>query len=573
MTASVDKAAGPKIAVDRSAAFQWLIVIITVVLVFGPLTPIAIQAFIDQPAYTGEGDFTLGNFVRLVNDPAFGHLIWNTIYFSGVATVLAQVSGGVMAIIIARTNLPGRRWFGEILLWPLFVSHLVIALGWSIMYGPSGYISLMFKSWFGVTPWNIYSLTGMAVVAGLSQAPLAFLMCAGAARNADARLEDAAQISGASPITALMKITLPMMRPAIVYSTLLNFVVFVEMLSIPLLFGGPNNIDTFTSFLYNKGLNNAVRPDYEMVAAAAMILLVIVLGLTWLQRRLTSKAGRFVTLGGKSARPKDIDLGPLKWLLFAVILAYVTVTIGVVFIGLFLRSGVSLLSPLLPLSRLATWSNYQTIFGHELYIRSITNSLIVAAVGAALGTALIACIALVAMRSQFKFRRALEYAALFPRSTPGIIAGLGFFYAVIWVPGMDAVRGTIWVLILAFIMRYIPVGFAAIVPGLTQIAPDLDKAGRISGADWLSTSHKIVLPLLKPVLFSAFALLFIHFFKEYVAAVFLYQPGSEIIGTTMLTLWYQGMTGEVAALATLQIILTGLFVYGMRSILGVKLYG
>lgn len=128
-------------------------------------------------------------------------------------------------------------------------------------------------------------------------------------------------------------------------------------------------------------------------------------------------------------------------------------------------------------------------------------------------------------------------------------------------------------LIFAFTMRIIPVGFAAIVPGLTQIAGDLDKAGRISGASWPATSRHIVLPMLRPVLFTAFALLFIHFFKEYVAAVFLYQPGSEIMGTQMLTLWYQGRAGEVAALASIQVLVTGLFVYGVRKTAGVKLYG
>lgn len=144
---------------------------------------------------------------------------------------------------------------------------------------------------------------------------------------------------------------------------------------------------------------------------------------------------------------------------------------------------------------------------------------------------------------------------------------------MLWLPGADLIRGTIVVLILAFVIRYIPVGFGAISPALALSGEELDRGARISGADWWTTVIRIILPILKPALFSCYALLFIHFFKEYVTAAFLYQPGSEIIGTTMLQLVAQGDNGPVSALATIQVIITALFIILARRLLGAKIYG
>ncbi|GGH50932.1 ABC transporter permease subunit [Frigidibacter albus] len=572
MTDLTDAGAG-RPAFDRSRLIFWGVSLLTVVLVFGPILPIFIQAFLDKPLYDADAGFTLGNFGRLFSEPGVGRIFLNTLYFGALTMAVAQVFGAVMAVLVGRTNLPGRRWMGEVFIWPLFVSNLVIAFGWFTMYGPSGFITLASRTYLGGAPWNLYSVTGMGIVAGLSQAPLTYLMCLAAVTKADPQLEDAARSAGAGPFRALWSVTIPMIRPAMIYSAVLNFVIGIEMLAIPLLFGGPSGIQTVTTFLYDKGINAAVRPEYGIVGAAAILLLIVVALLVWLQGRLMQGAGRFVTVRGKASRPSTLDLGPWKWAAFAFVFGFVLLTILSIFGGIFLRSVVTFLTPLIPIWKVLTTGNFELVLSSETYVRSIVNSVVVSVVGAAIGTFFIVVIALIARRSEFRFRRPLEYVALFPRALPGIIAGLGFFYAVIWMPGLDAIRGTIFVLILAFVVRYIPVGFGAIAPALAQIGEELDRGARISGADWWTTVTRIILPILKPALFSCYALLFIHFFKEYVTAAFLYQPGSEIIGTTMLQLVAQGDNGPVSALATIQVIITALFVFLARRLLGAKIYG
>ncbi|MCF3932637.1 iron ABC transporter permease [Acuticoccus sp. M5D2P5] len=557
---------------DRNTAIQILVALTTLALVVFPIVPVLYQAVLDRPLYDANASLSLGNFVRLLDTPRMGEVLQNTAYFAVLTTVIAQVIGVVTAILVGRTDIPGRAFFGEMLLWPLFLSHLVIAFGWFTMYGPSGYVTMFVRGIIGVEPWNLYTVTGMGIAAGIAQAPLAYLYCIVATRNADPNLEDAARTVGASPFRILTRITLPLMRPAIIFGVIMNFVIAIEMLSIPLVFGGPLQIELFTTYLYHEVFGQTT-PDYGLVAAASLVLLLLVVGLMVLQGRLMRNNQRFVTVGGKASRPRRFTLGRWRWVAFGVLLAYVVLAVIVILGGLILRSFTVFLSPLMPLWEVLTFDNYQMLLSYPVYMRSIWNTIAIATVGAAIGTVLIALVAIVANRSEFRWRRQLEYVAILPRAIPGFIAGIGIFYAMSLFPPLGWLRNTIWLLMIAYIMRYLPTGYGAVSPALAQLGADLDRSARTVGADWWRTSRSIVLPLLTPALFSCYALLFIHFLKEYVTAVFLFAPGSEVIGTTMLQFWTNGDNGPVSALASVQILITVVFVTAARKILGVKIYG
>ena len=571
--ATLSVTAGPSTAVlDRNVTIQWLVAAVTLGLVVLPLLPIFYQAFLDKPLYYPDAVPTFENFATLFAEAEFRTVVTNTLYFAIVMTIIAQCVGVTCAILIGRTDLPGRQVFGEMLLWPLFISHLVLAFGWFLMFGPSGYITLAVQSVIDVEPWNLYSLTGMAVVAGLAQAPLAYLYCIASATSVDASLEDAARSAGAGTWTVLRRITLPLMRPSIIYGTIMNFVVALEILSIPLVFGGPAGIEVFTTYLYNRVFRTAT-PAYGLVAAAAFFMLALVMTLIALQGRLMRNRARFVTVGGKATRPRAFPLGRWRWIAFALMLIYVGLGIVAVIGGLALRSAVTLLSPLLPIWDLFTWENYEIILSYPVYLRSIANTIQIAFGAGIIGTALVALVVLVSNRSPFPHARRLEYIAMAPRAVPGIIAGIGILYAAAIFAPLGWLRNTIWILVAAYVMRYIPAGFGAIAPSLAQISQDLDRGARTVGADWWRTARSILLPLIRPALFSCFALIFILCFKEYVTAVFLFAPGSEVIGTTMLQFWQNGDNGPVSALATVQVGLTFLFITLARRLLGVRIYG
>ncbi len=193
----------------------------------------------------------------------------------------------------------------------------------------------------------------------------------------------------------------------------------------------------------------------------------------------------------------------------------------------------------------------------ESYRISILNSLFLAAVGGFIATIFMALCALVAYRSGFIFRGAVKYLALYPRAFPGTVIGLGFLWALLSIPSLGWLRNTLWLLVIAYTMRYLPLGFSSMSPSILQISDELDRAARVSGANWLGVIRHIMFPLLRPALIATYLLLFITFLKEYSVALFLFARGSQVIGTTMIEEWAQGGPGPVAALALIQLGLIG----------------
>ena len=551
---------------------QYAVLVATALLVTAPFVPLLYQALLNGPLYDPASSLSLTNFQKLLASTAFWRSFLNAFLFGIGGAVLAQFFGTLFAVLVGRTDMPGSRWIGDFLIWPLFISHLVLALSWYTMYGPSGFVSQWLRGILGFTPWNLYSIPGMSVVAGIAQAPLAYLYCLAAINAADPALEDAARGVGARSLTVLRRITVPLLRPAILYGLVINFVIGIEMLSIPLIFGRAAKIQTFSTFLYDEALSHA-SPDYGLVAAASIVVLVAVILLLMLQKRLVGRAERFVTVGGKATRPKRFELGIMRWPLCLLTVAYMVLAVVLPMGGLILRSLTEFLTPLIPFWEVFTLDHYRALGAHAVFINSIWNTIAISAAGGVIGTVLIVAISLVSHRSDFRWARALDWFSQIPRALPGIFGGLAFLYLALSVPPVGWLRNTIWLLVLAYTVRYIPAGVGAVAPSLQQIGRDLDSSARSVGAGWLRTCRVILLPLLRPAMFSCFALLFILYMREYVTAVFLIAPGSEVIGTTLLQFWENGDNGPVAALATVQILITVIFVYVARKVLGVRIYG
>lgn len=557
---------------SRDGGVQFAVSALTVTLVLAPLLPILYQSVIDRPLYESDAQLTLQNYVRLATEEGFGRVLWNTLVYGLGSTLIAQVVGLAAAILVARTNLPFRSVISGVLLWPLYISSIVLAFGWITTYGPSGLVTLWVQQWTGSSPWNLYSIAGLCLITGVAHVPITFLYCIASARLLDPDLENAARISGAAPWQVLLRINLPLLMPALILSATMNFVSAIESLAIPLVIGSPVGLEFLTTFLYSRGLEQSTK-DYGLVGAAGLFLLVLVILLLMLQNRLLRFSERFVTLGGKASRSRALDLGRFRWVAFGLMALYLLIGVGPVVFGVTLRAFTTVLSPYVPISSVLTLDNFRYIFSFDAYTRSIWNTLAIATIGATLGTMLVAAIALIAQRSQMPGRKALEFVALFPRAVPGMLVGIGAFYAVALLPILGPLRNTIFILMIVFIMRFIPAGYGAVTPVLLQVGKDLDRASRTVGADWWRTSLSIIAPIMRPALVSCFAILFIHMVKEYASAVFLFAPGGEVMGTTMLTFWVQGDVGPVAALALLQIAIVSIFVIAARRLLGVSFYG
>lgn len=559
---------------------QWLdfwvqtaITVACVTLIGVAMMPALVQLFLDKPLYYPDAQFTLDNIIRIFNDPEVIETLGATAYFTVVVTVLSMLLGGTFALLLGRSDLPGKAWLSAVLFWPLFLSPQVIGFGAILAYGPSGLLTLKVSDWTGIaTPWNLYTVNGMAIITAIASAPITTLYCIVAARQQDPNHDAAARVVGAGPVRILTRIAVPLMRPALIFALIMNVVHALETLSIPLIIGDPVGIKLLTTLIYEKAFQTSGIPEFGLVAALAMVLVVLVAVLFGIQRLLLRKSYRFVSIGSRAARMRPFPLGRAKWPVFAAVWIYVAFGILALIGAVFMRAGVVVLSPYAPLMDVLTLQNFHDVLSVPVYNRSIVNTLILAVLGAACGTAVIAAIALVAQRSNYRLRRFVDGLAQLPRVIPGMIVGLGVFYASVYVPGMEILRNTIWLLLIAYIIRFISAGYGIVSPALIQVSTDFDKAAQAAGASWTRTMARIILPLQKHALLSCFVLLMILIVKEYSSAVFLMSPGTEVIGSTMLSLWIQGQTGPVAALAVIQIILTTTLIIVSSKVLKVSLY-
>ncbi|MFJ9899933.1 ABC transporter permease [Streptomyces sp. NPDC091280] len=551
----------------REVWLHYAVVIVLALLVLAPVVPTLYQSLLDRPLYEAGGVLGFDNYVKLFTEAGFGRVALNTALFALLTTVFTLIIAIPMAVAVVRTRMPGGRLLAAAMQWPFFISSLILGFGWITMYGPAGFVSVKVADVLGGVPWNLYSIPGMALTEAVALAPIAYTFCAGALRQSDASLESAAQVCGAGPLRIVFQVILPMLRPPIVYSSILVVSISVETLSVPLLYGQPTNIQVFSTFLYRNGLQS-INPDYGVLGAASAIILFVTVGLVAVQAKLLKDAQRFVSVRGKATRPRRLDLGPLKWISLSAIVFYVVMGALVPIGGLVFRSFTLVFTPLQSPFRTLTTVNYERIFSYTAYVDSIVNSLIVAGVGAVLVSVLGLLAVMVARRSTFRFRRAAEYLALAPQAMPGIIVGIGLFWAFAYAPfGIgNLLQGTLWAIVIGFGLRALPSGFGSLAPSVMQIGQELDNAARVSGADWIKTFTMILAKLLTPAFAGALVLTFVTMLKEYSPAVFLGSADSKIIGTTMLELWVQGNTGSVAALATLQIAVTAAFV-GLAGLL------
>lgn len=535
---------------------QWGLGILVAALVLFPTIPIIYQSFLSAPLYEADKSFTLNNFVRVLSNSGIWNVIGNTLMFMLGSTLLGTAAGIFFAVLLTRTDVFGRRFFSALVSVPFYISALILAFAWSVMYGPQGYITVLARN-VGLPTWNLYSLGGMIFVSAIYFMPLTYLYCSSSLKLADPSLEYAARIGGANPLKALWLITIPLIRPAILYSLLLTLVSGVELLSIPLVLGEPNQIDVLSTYLYRTALISGLT-DYGSLAVVALLVVIFVTILVTLQNKLTQQEKRFVTVGGKVQRARLLQLG--IWKIPATILMTVFVFLFVIvpLAGIVLQAFSSFLSPLVnPIDQL-TFDNFKETFEFAEYRESILNSLFVAGVGGVIATLFMALCSLLAYRSSFWLRGLVKYLALYPRAFPGTVIGLGFLWALLMTPAVGWLRNTLWILIIAYCMRYLPLGFSSVSPSVLQISDELDRAARVSGTNWIGVLRHILFPLLRPALLSTFLLLFITFLKEYSVALFLFARGSQVIGTTMLEIWAQGGPGPVAALAVIQLLIIAL---------------
>jgi iron(III) transport system permease protein len=536
-----------------ASAYQTMVWAVVVVLVVGPIAPLIYTSLRSKPYYLPGSVWTFEPYRTLFADHLFWEAVKNTLIFAVLTTAGSVIVGTAFAVLTVRTDLPGRRWLPWLLVSPIVIPPLALVVGWMSIYGPSGYLTQV-ASDLGLPVWNLSSLVGMAVLGTVVTVPISFLTCRAALHGADPALERAGLASGASPLRVMSRVTVPLLRPAMLNAAMLVFAVSLEILGIPLFVGAPGRITFYSTYLYNGWINGTV-PDPPFVSAGAVLLLVVVSSLLLLRTLALGSEERFVVgAAGATESDRPLELGRWRWIAASATLGFVALTSFVPLIGLAVMSGVKVLTTLKPPWELGTSANWSAVLHDPILHRSVINSLTIAAFGAVLTVALVATATIIAHRSQFRARRSIPALLMYPRAVPGIVLGIGIFWSYLMLGNTGRpLRITIWGEMLALCIRNLTLVYVVVYPSLVRISPSLGQAAAAAGATWWQTTWRIIVPILRPALLIAGALMFIAVLGDYDPVVFLQKPGTELMGVTMLHAWQKGLTGPVAALAVAQV--------------------
>ncbi len=523
-------------------------VAIGLLLVAGPLFATLIRSLL---VFEGEdARISLANFTRLLGDPGFHAALGNT-FICGIATTFASCTlGFALAWVVARTDMPGRRWFEVANLIPFFLSPYVGAISWIYLAAPnSGLLQNFMQAQFGISLefLNIYSLPGVIWVLTIFYTPYVYLFVIAPMRQMDAALEDAARVHGAGFWFTLRHITIPLLMPALLSGALVVFVTSAGLFDVPLALASPSGIRTMPTEIFA-----AVQypSDFGRAAAFGVLVLVVTVLLTMMQRRYLARR-RYETVTGKGYRPRVLALGRLGRVA-ALGLEFFYIGVGVVLpsIALILVSLTRLWTGRFDPAR-ASLANYDyVLFNYDLTQQAIINSLILAVVGASLGVAISLLQAYYLNRGAPTRRGWADALLSLPLGIPGIILGLGFLILAIRTP----LYSTLAIVLIAYIARFFPFATRTIAAMFQSINPELEQSARASGANWAQSMRLVVLPLLRPAIIAAWIMLFVIFIRELGATILLYAQGTETISVALVILSDRSF-GYAAALAVIQLVL------------------
>ena len=494
------------------------------------------------------GHFTLANYRQAFADPATYTILWNSFVYAVAASGLSVVLALIIGWITIRTDAPFRGLFEITAIIPNILPTLLIGISWVLLLNPSnGLINVGLMRVFGLekTPINIYSLPGLIFVEGLDLTPLAFLIIAAALKNMDPALEESAKTLGSNELGVVRHVTFPLMRPAILAAGTLNFVRAIESFDAPAIIAIPARIEVFTTKIYREALGSFPL-NQNLAATYGVGILVIALIFVYLNRKFTSQVEQFSTVTGKGFRPQQIRLGKWRYLASAIVLILLIIMVILPILTLLLVA----LLPYYHVPGWATWhtltlSHFREIAQNERTYRAFGNSLFLAVVGATVCMILATLAAYFTVKTKIRGRGLLEGLVFIPWAFPGIAMALGLLWAYVDFP--VPIYATIWILLIAYVTRFLPYGLRAVTSTVIQIHGELEEASRACGAGFLATFRRIILPLMRPGVMAGWIILATIFIREFSLSIFLYSPGAEPLGPLLYFYYLDGEYGRMAA--------------------------
>ena len=489
--------------------------------------------------------YGLGNFTDLGR---YAHIFWNTVAVALAATVMAIAFGFVMGWILSRTNVPGRAAFEQLMALPYYVTPLMGALAWSLIGAPSGgFLNQIWRALGGEGHLiDVNSPYGIAWVMALFEGSVAFVMIGAVMKSMDPSLEEASQVLGAGRLRTMLRITLPLVLPGVLGAAIFVFAEMLGSFSAALVLGLPNRFYVVTTAMYQ--LVSQYPPRFPTAAAMGVSLFAVMFGMVWIYRRIVSR-GSYATITGKAFRPRAMNVGRLRWPLLAVCIAYLGIAVALPVLTL-LYASFQHLATGAPRAANFTLANYATALSLDAVRSALANSLLLGLGTATVGVALMGFLSWMIYRSRLPGAGAIEYLLMFPQAVPRLVFAFGMLWAWLIVP--IPIYGTLWLLLIAYLTVFLPLGLRTISGVMLQIDRSLEESAQMCGASWGYRMRTVTMPLVRPGLIAAWLLLFIASVRELGASILLMGPKAKVITPAIVESWFSTSTELTAAMALLQ---------------------
>ncbi|UCD77181.1 MAG: iron ABC transporter permease [Desulfobacterales bacterium] len=515
------------------------------------------------------GGFTLNKYFKAYTDPDLAAIIVNTVIFTTGSAVVATLLALFLAYLNTRTNIPFKFLFRIISIIPMMIPHILFSVSWVLLLNPSnGLINLFLREVFDLqtAPFNVYTLPGMILVEGLLDLPIAYLILAPALSAFDVSLEESSKVCGASNLKTLVRVTLPVLRPAILAAIILVIVRSLASFAVPSVIGMPGRIYVLATHIY-RIIATGFTPDYGMAAAVGMSALATSIALIYLYRYLTSESEKYVTVSSRGYRPTLIDLKNARYPLFGIVglISFVLILLPV--LVLFYTSLVPY--SMVPGARafsLMSWKNWMAVLADPISLLSLKNSIFLGVAGATLGIILSIFVSYVIVKVRSPAAGVLESLSFLSFSFPGIVVGVGFMWFFVQTP----LYATIWSLLIGYIATYLPYGIRPLTSAFVQIHSHLEESSRVCGGGAFYTLRRIVIPLLIPGIVSGWILMATMYVRELTLSVVLSRPGTEVLAVQIFRFAEDGLWGKLSALGIMMIFISILLVV-IASLIGAKL--
>ena len=534
---------------------------------------------------TPGGAFPLQNYVDVFTEPGLAQALLNSLLIGAGTTGLSLLLALPIAWAVARTRIPARRLITTAITIAFVIPNFIGAIAWILLLGKNagllnvlareiigvplfniysmpGLILVLAREIIGVPLFNIYSMPGLILVLSLSFFPIIFFAATAALENISPMYEEAAQMSGASAWRGSLGITMPLILPALVSSSILVFLEAVGAFGAPAAIATGGNFATLTTKLYDMF---TFPPRFELAAAAASPIIALTLIGLLLQRTILGRR-RFAVIGGKAARPRPVDIGGARWLLFAyamlVILAATILPAAILIRASLLTKWVR---PFI--SRNITLDNYRILLDTGTFVpTALFNSLITAAAAATLAVILGIVIVWIVERTTLPGRGLITFISTVTFAFPGIALAVGFVLG--YSGGLLPLYGTLWLFLLAFTAQRFPFAFMFLRNALKQLGTELEDAGRMSGASWARTIVDISLPLLKSGCVAAWIMVFAVTIRELSLAILLYVRGTETLPVAIFSFVDDGTFETAASLSVVLVVVSIASVLLLRRLAG-----